>query len=149
MRPCVSAAAYLGCAADEMPCAPCVACFADPNGRLVIVSWEPTLNVVEASQDPACKKFPEWNGIHGEPGELCCCHTPRLPPNVMTPPCAVPIDCPPAYGIFFLCTFISVCACLWQVSVASGVLARPHTSAGNRRWPMARHLDEQHDACWG
>jgi len=28
-------------------------------------SWEPTLRVVEASQDAACKRFPD----HGEPGK--------------------------------------------------------------------------------
>jgi hypothetical protein len=36
----------------------------------MVCSWEPTLAVVEGSQDPACKRFPDWNGPdRGEPGE--------------------------------------------------------------------------------
>lgn len=37
----------------------------------IIPGWEPTLNVVEGSQDPGCKRFPDWNGPDkGEAGEF-------------------------------------------------------------------------------
>ena len=42
----------------------------------MVCSWEPTLAVVEGSQDPACKRFPDWNGPdRGEPGETAVFYT--------------------------------------------------------------------------